>query len=107
MEGLRGQLSVEITKDNQHVRQALRALSGNSYYTKIIISDCKVTNLKLSVRGKTVVESGSDRDNHVLEFPDKRIQSADVEFDVAEVSLFGKVVINIHKHSDTVEEFYS
>jgi hypothetical protein len=101
--GLRKQKKIEIKNANQHVRYTLEPLHGNSYYTRIIISDCKISNLKLRANGNVVMETDYDD----LDFPNLRLRTAEVSFDVNSVSLFGHVVINIHKHSDTVAEFYS
>jgi len=101
-QGLRRQVSVKILRENQHVRHTLKPLKGKSYYQSVFISDCQVSNLKLYVDGNRIMET----DTNLLEFSDKHLSTAEVRFDVVSVSLFGSAVINIHKYSNTVTEFY-
>ena len=101
MSGLRLQRAIKA-KPGDVVEFSLPPIRApTSYYTKIIISDVVVKNLKLFAKDDIILSN--DRE---IFFHDLKLREGVVSFEVVSVSLFGKAVINIHKHSDTVWDFY-
>jgi hypothetical protein len=103
MYGLRYQRTVKIDRDNQHVSYDLEPLKTDScYYTRIIISDVTVKDLKLISEGVVIRET----DGRELDFPELFLRKGTITFTVTSRSLFNRAVINLHKHSDSVYNFY-
>lgn len=103
MEGLSFQHRIKIAYDGQVISYDLpppKDLDG--YYPKVIISDARIEDLKLLVNGIVVCESSTNE----LEFSDLLMRYGEIRFKVISKSLFGNVVINVHKCSKSVYDFY-
>jgi hypothetical protein len=103
------QIAIPITHENQIVAWNIPPPTSGRY-SKIVISDAKITGLHLRQRASDVQVPGAHVHENVITLPDTldiRTGNTSITFTVISIPLFKKVVLNVHKESTRLEDFYA